>query len=86
MSKRTIVSITTIDNPFDPFDDFDSWFNFDVSKGYYTSSRLARLSQTTEEMTEKEENEAISRAVDRMIELDPLDLYKKVTKEVEIDD
>lgn len=86
MSKKVLTSITTIDNPFDPFEDFDSWFNFDVEKGYYTSSRLARIAQTDESMTEKEENEAIEAAVDRLIEIDPLDLYKKVQKVVEEDD
>lgn len=79
MSKQ--VHITTIDNPFDPFDDFNSWFMFDVEKGYYTSSKLARLTQTTDDMTQKEELEEIERAIDRLIEIDPLDLYIKVTRE-----
>lgn len=86
MSKKVLTTITTIDNPFDPFEDFESWFNFDVEKGYYTSSRLARITKTHESMTEKEENEAIEAAVDRLIEIDPLDLYKKVQKVVEEDD
>ncbi len=81
MSKR--VSITTIDNPFNPFDDFTSWFDFDVEKGYYTCSRLARIAQTTDDMTQKEEDEAIEKAIDELIEIDPLDLYKKVYKEEE---
>ena len=75
------VTITTIDNPFNPFDDFDSWFQFDVEKGYYTSSKLARLTHLTDDMTEKEENEEVERAVDRLIEIDPLDMYIKVTRE-----
>ena len=79
MSRK--VNITTIDNPFDPFDEFDSWFGFDVEKGYYTSSKLARLTNLTEEMTEKEESDEIERAIDRLIEIDPLDIYKKVERE-----
>ena len=79
MSRK--VNITTIDNPFDPFDEFDSWFGFDVEKGYYTSSKLARLTNLTEEMTEKEELDEIERAIDRLIEIDPLDIYKKVERE-----
>lgn len=86
MSKKVLTTITTIDNPFDPFEEFDSWFNFDVEKGYYTSSRLARITKTDETMTEKEVNDAIEAAVDRLIEIDPLDLYKKVQKVVEEDD
>jgi len=79
MSRR--VSITTIDNPFNPFDDSVSWYMFDIEKGYYTSSKLARLTETTDDMTEKEENEEIERAIDRLIEIDPLDIYKKVIRE-----
>lgn len=79
MSRR--VSITTIDNPFDPFDDFTSWFDFDVEKGYYTCNKLARISKTSEDMTEKEEDVAIEQAIDRLIEIDPLDLYRKVIRE-----
>jgi DNA-binding SARP family transcriptional activator len=79
MNKQ--VTATTIDNPFNPFDDFDSWFMFDVEKGYYTSSKLARLTHLTDDMTEKEENEEVERAVDRLIEIDPLDIYIKVTRE-----
>ena len=74
------VNITTIDNPFNPFEDFVSWFMFDIEKGYYTSSKLARLVNLTDEMTELEENEEIERAIDRLIEIDPLDLYIKITR------
>lgn len=75
------VTVTTIDNPFNPFDNFDAWFQFDVEKGYYTSSKLARLTHLTDDMTEKEENEEVERAVNRLIEIDPLDIYIKVTRE-----
>jgi len=75
------VNITTIDNPFDPFDDFNSWFQFDIEKGYYTSSKLARLTNLTDDMSSVEENLEIERAIDRLIEIDPLDIYKKITRD-----
>ena len=75
------VNITTIDNPFNPFDDFTSWFLFDIEKGYYTSSKLARLVKLTDDMTELEELEEVERAIDRLIEIDPLDIYIKVVRE-----
>ena len=74
------ISITTIDNPFNPLDDFESWFMFDIEKGYYTCSKLARLSKMSDDMTEKEEFEEIERVIDRLIEIDPLDIYKKVVR------
>ena len=79
MSRQTTIS--TIDNPFNPFDDFASWFMFDIEKGYYSCSKLARLTNLTDDMTEKEENEEVERAVDRLIEIDPLDIYIKVVRE-----
>lgn len=75
------TNITTIDNPFNPFDDFTSWFMFDIEKGYYTSSKLARLTKITDDMTDKEESEEIERAIDRLIEIDPLDIYIKIVRE-----
>lgn len=74
------VNITTVDNPFDPFDDFDHWFRFDTEKGYYTSSKLARLTNLRNDMSEAEESEEIERAIDRLIEIDPFDMYIKVTR------
>lgn len=79
------VMITTVDNPFDPFDDFDNWFQFDTEKGYYTSSRLCRIASFEDDMTEKEQFEELERAIDRLIEIDPLNIYKKVTKEIKND-
>lgn len=74
------VRITTIDNPYDPFTEFDKWFNFDVEKGYYTCSKLARLSNITEDMTDKELIEEEQRAINRLIQIDPLDIYKKIER------
>ena len=76
------VTVTTTDNPFNPFEDFNSWFMFDIEKGYYTSSKLARLTNLNDNMTEKEENEEVERAVDKLIEIDPLDIYVKVTRDI----
>lgn len=72
------VTVTTTDNPFNPFKDYVSWFMFDIEKGYYTSSKLARLTKLNDEMTEKEEAEEVERAVNELIKIDPLDIYVKV--------
>ena len=77
---ENICALTTIDNPFDPFDQFVQWFLFDVEKGYNSSSRLARIAKISDEMTEKEVNEEIERAIDEIVMINPLGIYKKVTK------
>lgn len=77
------VCITTIDNPFNPFDNSTDWLMFDIEKGYNSNSKVARLVNLTDDMTDKEELEEIERAIDRLIEIDPLDIYKKVVRETE---
>ena len=77
---ENICALTTIDNPFDPFDQFVQWFLFDVEKGYNSCSYLARIAKTTEEMSEQEYNREIERAIDEIVMINPLGIYKKVTK------
>lgn len=72
--------LTTIDNPFDPFEQFTNWFLFDVEKGYNTCSYLARISRTSDEFSEQENNKEIERAIDEIIKYDFMGIYKKVKR------
>lgn len=76
-------ALTTFDNPFDPFDQFDSWFRFDVEKGYNSCGYLARIAQTSESFSDEENNAEIERAIDEIILNDFLNIYKKLTKDIE---
>ena len=73
------VMITTVDNPFNPLTDWDDWYNYDESKGYYTSEYLARITKTSDDLGEKEQDRAIEEAIDEIIELNPDGFYKKIT-------
>lgn len=75
-----VCMLTTTDNPFDPFDQFISWFMYDIEKGYYSCSRLARIARIEDEMTEQEVDAEIERAIDELIKLDFTDKYKKVER------
>lgn len=74
--------LTTIDNPFDPFEQFDSWLLFDKEKGYNSSEYLMRIAQISDDMTQKEIDEEIERAIDEIVALNPLGIYKKVKREI----
>ena len=73
--------LTTVDNPFDPFEQFTSWWLFDIEKGYNSCSRLMRIANLSDDMSSKEEEEEIERAIDEIVKYDFLDVYKKVKKE-----
>ena len=70
--------LTTLDNPFDPFNDFKAWYAFDCEKNHNTSSRLARIVNISSEMTQKEIDEEMDRAMDLIIKYDLEDKYIKI--------
>lgn len=73
--------LTTFDNPFNPFEDFTSWLLFDKEQGYNTSEYLMHVAQISDDMSQKEVDEEIERAIDEIILYDFLNIYKKVTNE-----
>ena len=75
--------LTTIDNPYDPFEEFESWYLFDVLKGYNSCQYLARIAKTSESLTPGENEKIISAAIDEILRLDFLNIYKKVEKQTE---
>lgn len=82
MLTETKVMLSTVDNPFDPFDDFTSWRRYDEEKGYYSCNYLARIANVADDMTQKEEDEEIERAIDEIVLRNPLGIYKKVKKDI----
>ena len=84
MAKQ--IMLTTKDNPYDPFEDFTSWFMFDIEKGYNTCGKLMRIAKVSNDMSEVEYNKEVDRAIDRIIELDFLDIFKKTEKEIPDED
>ena len=78
--ENSNVMLTTIDNPYNPFIEFDLWFMFDVEKGYYTCNYLARIANVTDDMSDKEEEIEIERAIDEILLYNPLNIYKKIKR------
>ena len=76
---KLAVMLTTVDNPFNPLTDWDDWYNYDESKGYYTSEYLARITKTSDDLDEQEQDQAMEEAIDEIIELNPDGFYKKIS-------
>ena len=72
--------LTTFDNPYNPYDQFDEWLMFDNEKGYNTCSYLARIANLSDDMTQKEEEDEIQRAIDEIIDNDFLNIYRRIRK------
>ena len=74
--------LTTRDNPYDPWTHWDEWYAFDQEKGYGTCEYLARIAMTSRDMSDEENDAEITRAIDEIIAMDFLDLYKRAYEPV----
>lgn len=76
--------VTTIDNPFNPFTQFDDWYRFDEDHGYHTCSYLARVAETSDALSDADNAQRIDEAVDEIVSMNILGIYKKVREDDEI--
>lgn len=76
-------ALTTVDNPYDPIDQHAEWFEFDRSSGYDTESYLGRIVMYSEELSDADQAEAVSVAIDEILEEHGDTFYRKITREVE---
>ena len=76
--------LSTIDNPYNPFTDYISWMLYDNQHGYNSHGYMMRIARITDDMSSVEENIEIERAIDEIIELNPLGIYIKVKKDTVI--
>lgn len=75
--------LTTTDNPFDPFTQFEEWYAFDESKGHHTCGYLARITKSSDELSQEDEDLAIEAAIDEIVKFNVFGIYKKVTRTTE---
>jgi hypothetical protein len=76
-----VSMLTTVDNPHDPFDAYDQWYSWDQRAGYNTPAFLARVTVTSDVLSEADQILAIERAIDEIVFENVLGVYRKVTKE-----
>lgn len=72
--------LTTTDNPFNPFNQFDQWYEWDRNAGYNTPNYLARIVKTSDDLSDKDQDEAIELAIDEILTENVLGIYKRVVE------
>jgi len=77
------VMLTTIDNPWNPFTHWDEWREYDESSGYYTLALLGRVVITSDEMSEADQDLAVSDAIDEIVKENVSGVHVKVTENSE---
>lgn len=77
----TEYMLTTVDNPFNPFTQFDEWNVYDMQKGYYSLSFLARIAKVSPELSEIDQTLAIDQAIDEIVRENVSGMWKKISRE-----
>lgn len=75
------VMLTTIDNPWNPFTHYDEWFAEDRRLGYHTPALLARVTVSSNELSEYDQELDIIRAIDEIVTENVSGMHRKVSPE-----
>jgi hypothetical protein len=73
------VMLTTIDNPWSPFTHYDEWLAFDEAHGYYSNALLARVTVSSNELSEYDQELDIIKAIDEIVTENASGMHRKVS-------
>ena len=79
-ADTTVYMLTTVDNPYNPFTEWDDWYAFDERQGYHTMSFLARIVQSSDELSEADQALAVQEAIGEIALLNVSGIHKKVSE------
>ena len=82
MDKEKEYLLSTYDNPYSPFDEFDRWYEFDTFHNYNSLEYIDRIAQTNPNDSIESRSKKVNEAIDQIIKFDPLNIYRKVSKEM----
>jgi hypothetical protein len=74
----TLHMLTTVDNPFDPLTQWKEWLTYDEAAGYFTNNYLARITRTSPDLSDADQELAIEQAIDEIVQENVNGLYRKI--------
>jgi len=80
MAQPTRHMLTTSDNPFNPFTNFDEWYVYDEAAGYHSCAYLARVTRSSDELSDADKDLSLEYAIDTIVKENPLGIYLKVSR------
>ena len=76
------VMLTTVDNPYDPFDNFTEWYEYDTRAGHHSTAFLARLTFTSDQLSEEQQQLDTEKAIDEIVFENVSGVHRKVAREI----
>lgn len=78
--SRPEYMLTTVDNPHDPFTEWDQWFLWDQRAGYHTPGLLARIANSSVDLSDADQYVSIQVAMDEIVRENVLGVHRKVKR------
>lgn len=72
--------LSTVDNPYNPFTEFEQWYEVDRELGHHTLALLARVTRTSDELSELDQSQAIDQGIATILAEDFAEIYIKVAE------
>lgn len=76
--------LSTSDNPWNPWTHFNEWFAYDMQAGYHTLPYLARITMSSDEISQADQVLAVELAIEEIIRLNINGLYVAVPRPSEV--
>jgi hypothetical protein len=80
MADSVRSMLTTVDNPWSPFDNYDEWYEFDRSAGYDTPGLLARIANTSLDLSQADYELSLLQAMQEIVRINASGMHRIVTK------
>lgn len=61
--------LSTSDNPWNPWTDFKAWYTWDLEAGYHTLAYLARITVSSDELSQADQDLAVEQAIEEILRL-----------------
>lgn len=74
-----VYMLTTTDNPFNPFTEWDQWFAYDEQLGHHTCALLARVTHTSDELSDVDQDLTLQQAIDEVVQYNVSGVHRKVS-------
>lgn len=78
--SRPEYLLTTVDNPYDPFTQFNEWYVWDRQAGYNTPGLLARMTRSSNDLSDADQHFAIQTAIDEIVQQNYSGKHRKVQR------
>jgi len=73
--------LTTVDNPHNPWTHFDEWYAYDEAAGYHSTGLLARITISSDELSEADQSAATEAAIEEIVRYNVLGVFQKIDEQ-----